>query len=96
MSSINHTNHTHARANDPHPQVILATNIAETSVTINGIRHVVDAGWVKVRRYVASTGLDSLRNTQGACVCVAWWIGVQIPTNLEVAGPLTRIRTSPS
>jgi len=30
-------------------KVILATNIAETSVTINGIRHVVDAGWVKVR-----------------------------------------------
>jgi len=29
-------------------KVILATNIAETSVTINGIRHVVDAGWVKV------------------------------------------------
>lgn len=46
-------------------QVILATNIAETSVTINGIRHVIDAGWVKVRRYVASTGLDSLRNTHG-------------------------------
>lgn len=31
-------------------KVILATNIAETSVTINGIRHVVDAGWVKVRK----------------------------------------------
>lgn len=47
-------------------KVILATNIAETSVTINGIRHVVDAGWVKVRRYVPSTGLDSLKVTQVA------------------------------
>lgn len=45
-------------------KVILATNIAETSVTINGIRHVVDTGWVKVRRYVPSTGLDSLKVTQ--------------------------------
>lgn len=45
--------------------MILATNIAETSVTINGVMHVVDAGWVKVRRYVSSTGLDSLRSTHG-------------------------------
>jgi HrpA-like RNA helicase len=29
---------------------VLATNIAETSVTINGVRYVVDSGFVKVRR----------------------------------------------
>ncbi|CAB3384021.1 Hypothetical predicted protein [Cloeon dipterum] len=30
-------------------KVVLATNIAETSVTINGIRHVIDSGMVKQR-----------------------------------------------
>lgn len=42
-------------------KVILATNIAETSVTINGIRHVVDAGWVKVSRLLL-----------GLC-CAVWY-----------------------
>lgn len=30
-------------------KVVLATNVAETSVTINGIRHVVDSGMVKAK-----------------------------------------------
>jgi HrpA-like RNA helicase len=43
------------------PQVILATNIAETSVTINGIVAVVDSGKVKVRSSGAGgTGMESL------------------------------------
>ncbi|OQR94373.1 DEAD/DEAH box RNA helicase [Achlya hypogyna] len=33
-------------------KVILATNIAETSITINGVRFVVDAGLVKQRSFV--------------------------------------------
>jgi HrpA-like RNA helicase len=40
--------------------VILATNIAETSVTINGIVYVVDTGMVKQRRFAPRTGLDLL------------------------------------
>jgi len=38
---------------------IVATNVAETSVTIPGIRYVVDAGKVKERQYNLSTGIQS-------------------------------------
>ena len=41
-------------------KVILATNIAETSVTVPGVRHVVDSGKAKERRFRAALGLDSL------------------------------------
>ncbi|XP_004246637.1 pre-mRNA-splicing factor ATP-dependent RNA helicase DEAH10 [Solanum lycopersicum] len=41
-------------------KVILATNIAETSVTIPGIRYVVDPGLVKARTYDPKMGVDSL------------------------------------
>lgn len=37
-------------------KVILATNIAETSVTINGIRIVIDTGKVKIRSFSGGTG----------------------------------------
>ena len=41
-------------------KVILATNIAETSVTINGIRYVVDTGFAKERTYNPRVGVESL------------------------------------
>ncbi|CAN0159342.1 unnamed protein product [Pylaiella littoralis] len=41
---------------------VLATNIAETSITINGIRFVVDSGKVKVRSFQPSTGMEFLRS----------------------------------
>jgi ATP-dependent helicase HrpB len=41
-------------------RVILATNIAETSVTVDGVTHVVDSGWQKVLRYDAARALDRL------------------------------------
>lgn len=41
-------------------KVILATNIAETSVTIPGVRFVVDSGLAKVKEFRSSLGLDSL------------------------------------
>jgi len=40
--------------------VILSTNIAETSVTIPGVRYVVDTGMVKARGYNPHIGLDLL------------------------------------
>ncbi|PKA47082.1 putative pre-mRNA-splicing factor ATP-dependent RNA helicase [Apostasia shenzhenica] len=41
-------------------KVILATNIAETSVTIPGIKFVIDPGLVKARAYSPVTGMESL------------------------------------
>jgi ATP-dependent helicase HrpB len=41
-------------------KIIVATNVAETSVTIEGVRHVVDSGLARVARYDAERGLTSL------------------------------------
>ncbi|KAK9509920.1 hypothetical protein O3M35_004807 [Rhynocoris fuscipes] len=42
-------------------RVIISTNIAETSVTISGIRFVIDSGMVKQKMHHSSTGLDVLK-----------------------------------
>ncbi|CAI5711626.1 unnamed protein product [Hyaloperonospora brassicae] len=52
-------------------KVILATNIAETSITINGVRHVVDTGLVKQRSFVASSGMEMLQ-TEPVSKAQAW------------------------
>uniref|UniRef100_A0A0A9YMY4 RNA helicase n=1 Tax=Lygus hesperus TaxID=30085 RepID=A0A0A9YMY4_LYGHE len=41
-------------------KVVIATNIAETSLTIHGIFYVVDPGFVKQKVYNSKTGMDSL------------------------------------
>ena len=42
-------------------RVILATNIAETSITINGLRYVIDTGFMKIRTYDSNKNIDLLR-----------------------------------
>lgn len=42
------------------PQVVVATNIAETSLTIDGIVYVLDPGFCKQKSYSARTGMESL------------------------------------
>lgn len=42
-------------------KVILSTNIAETSLTIPGIKYVIDGGFVKRRIFDPKTGMDSLK-----------------------------------
>src|SRR5687768_11975752 len=41
-------------------KVIVSTNVAETSVTIDGVRHVVDSGQARVARYDAERGISTL------------------------------------
>ena len=63
---------------DPAPpgtrKVVVATNIAETSLTIDGIYYVVDPGFVKQKVYNSKNGLDALVVTPISqvymCVCL--------------------------
>ena len=49
-----------AFAPNPSRKVIVATNVAETSVTIDGVRHVVDSGLARVARYDPERGIGTL------------------------------------
>ena len=44
-------------------KVIVSTNIAEASVTIEGIIYVIDCGFVKLRAFNPKTGIDTLTAT---------------------------------
>lgn len=47
----------------PHPgrRIVLATNVAETSLTVPGIRYVVDSGLARLNRYSARRKIESLQ-----------------------------------
>ncbi|EPX75102.1 ATP-dependent RNA helicase Prp16 [Schizosaccharomyces octosporus yFS286] len=44
-------------------KVVVATNIAETSLTVHGISYVVDSGYCKLKMYNAKMGIDTLQIT---------------------------------
>ncbi len=50
-------------APSPRRKVVLATNVAETSLTIDGITAVIDSGQARVMRFDPGTGLDRLELT---------------------------------
>ncbi len=45
-------------------KVVLSTSVAETSLTVVGVRVVVDGGWSRVPRYDASAGLTRLHTVR--------------------------------
>jgi len=50
------------RVFSPHTgrRIVLATNVAETSLTVPGIRYVIDAGYARISRYSARTKVQRL------------------------------------
>ena len=75
-------------SSQPHTgrRIVLATNVAETSLTVPGIRYVVDAGTARISRYPPgprSSGCRSSRSprprpTSGPGAAVGWRPGVCI------------------
>ncbi len=53
-----------ALAPSDHRKIILATNVAETSLTVEGVTDVIDSGTQKVLRYDAETAVDHLETEQ--------------------------------
>ena len=51
------------RAPNGERKIIVATNIAETSLTVDGIMYVVDAGFSKLKVYNPRMGMDTLQIT---------------------------------
>jgi|GEM_PF-971033 len=42
-------------------KIVVSTNIAETSVTVPGVRHVIDSGLIKQKEFDPSTGINALK-----------------------------------
>jgi len=49
-----------AVARYPQPKVVVATNVAETSLTIDGVRLVIDSGLARIPRYDPQRGINTL------------------------------------
>jgi ATP-dependent helicase HrpB len=98
---------TQDRAIRPSPpgrrKVVLATSIAETSLTIDGVRVVVDGGWSRVPRYSPRSGMTRLATVrvsrasadqrrgragrQGPGVCYRLWSAPEEATLLPRSAP---------
>ena len=85
------------RSPGAHPRAVLATSIAETSLTVAGVRTVVDAGWARTSELHHATGLERLVTTRVSASSAdqrrgraGRWAGM-VPARLEgdgtAAGP---------
>jgi ATP-dependent helicase HrpB len=45
------------------PKIVVATNVAETSITIDGVRLVIDGGLARIPRYDPNRGINTLLTT---------------------------------
>src|SRR3546814_10408642 len=59
LSQAEHEQIFHPRTNAR--RIVLATNVAETSLTVPGIRYVVDSGLARVKRYSWRNTVEQLR-----------------------------------
>ena len=74
-------------------RIVLATNVAETSLTVPGIRYVVDAGQARILRYSARNKVDQLltepvsqasaNQRSGRCGRVAAGVCIRLYSELE-------------
>ena len=78
------------------PRIVLATNVAETSLTVPGIRYVVDAGLARVKRYSYRSKVEQLQvepisqaaanQRAGRCGRVAGGICIRLYDEADFAG----------
>ena len=78
------------------PRIVLATNVAETSLTVPGIRYVVDAGLARVKRYSYRNKVEQLQveaisqaaahQRAGRCGRVAGGICIRLYAEADFAG----------
>ncbi|OXA62247.1 ATP-dependent RNA helicase DHX8 [Folsomia candida] len=61
LLSLERQNEIFKPAEEGYRNVVLATNVAETSLTIPGIRFVVDCGFFKQSEYDPNTGIEELK-----------------------------------
>ena len=68
-------------------RVVLATNVAETSVTVEGVTAVVDTGIARMLTFDASVGMDRLELTAIANCPLRGW-RTSSPRRWETTGTL--------
>jgi pre-mRNA-splicing factor ATP-dependent RNA helicase DHX38/PRP16 len=65
-------------ANTGTRKCIVSTNIAETSLTVDGIRYVIDAGYCKLKVYNPKVGMDALQLTPCSQAVSSSYCNIQI------------------